>query len=125
MSMFKVPALSKAIIARPWLSRFVKPMADKYADLSGYRKLGLLHDDLIAEENEIVQAALKRLPPKVSYDRVFRLRRAMQCSLSHTLLPKEEQTKPHEDIAYLTPYIEEVHREIEEREELDALTKAK
>lgn len=57
--------------------------------------------------------ALKRLPPKEAYDRVFRLRRAFQvrwqsspqrlghltnpqCSLSHQLLPKDQQTKPEE-----------------------------
>lgn len=57
-------------------------------------------DDLIADENEIVQEALKRLPPKVSYDRVYRLRRAVQCSLAHTILPKEEQTKP-EAVCYI------------------------
>ena len=68
--------------------------------------------------------ALKRLPPKEAYDRVFRLRRAFQvckpfyyyfniwmdwqdknklltwtnlkCSLAHQLLPKDQQTKPEE-----------------------------
>lgn len=30
------------------------------------------------EENDTVQLALKRLPPKEAYDRVFRLRRAFQ-----------------------------------------------
>jgi ubiquinol-cytochrome c reductase subunit 7 len=35
-------------------------------------------DDLIPEENDTVQLALKRLPPKEAYDRVFRLRRAFQ-----------------------------------------------
>lgn len=35
-------------------------------------------DDLIPEESELVQQAIKRLPPKVAYDRVFRLRRAFQ-----------------------------------------------
>ena len=35
-------------------------------------------DDLIPEESETVLAAIKRLPPKESYDRVFRLRRAFQ-----------------------------------------------
>jgi len=35
-------------------------------------------DDLIPEENDVVQLALKRLPPKEAYDRVFRLRRAFQ-----------------------------------------------
>ena len=35
-------------------------------------------DDLIPEETEIVQIALKRLSPKEAYDRVFRMRRAFQ-----------------------------------------------
>lgn len=35
-------------------------------------------DDLIPEESDTVQLALKRLPPKEAYDRVFRLRRAFQ-----------------------------------------------
>jgi len=35
-------------------------------------------DDLIPEESETVLTALKRLPPKEAYDRVFRMRRAFQ-----------------------------------------------
>ena len=38
-------------------------------------------DDLIPEESEEVLLALKRLPPKEAYDRVFRLRRAFQVGL--------------------------------------------
>ena len=38
-------------------------------------------DDLIPEENDTVQVALKRLSPKENYDRVFRLRRAFQVLL--------------------------------------------
>ena len=53
-------------------------------------------DDLIVEENENVIKALKRLPPKEAYDRVYRLRRAFQCSTAHQLLPKAEWTKPEE-----------------------------
>lgn len=53
------------------------------------------------EENDTVQEALKRLPPKVAYDRVYRLRRAVQCSLAHTILPKEEQTKPEQVLSLL------------------------
>ena len=73
-------------------------------------------DDLIPEESDTVLLALKRLPPKEAYDRVFRLRRAFQvckndiialikwlraadmskCSLAHQLLPKDQQTKPEE-----------------------------
>lgn len=37
-------------------------------------------DDLIVEENDVVQEALKRLPPKIAYDRMFRMRRAVQVS---------------------------------------------
>jgi len=54
------------------------PLANWYAEAAGYRRLGLRADDLIPEENDIVQLALKRLPPKEAYDRVFRLRRAFQ-----------------------------------------------
>jgi hypothetical protein len=54
----------------------------------------LRYDDILdIEETEIGQLALKRLPPKESYDRIFRIRRAMQLSLSHQILPKEEWTK--------------------------------
>lgn len=35
-------------------------------------------DDLIPEEDEVVLLALKRLSQKESYDRVYRLRRALQ-----------------------------------------------
>lgn len=35
-------------------------------------------DDLIPEESENVQKAIKRLPAKEAYDRVFRIRRAFQ-----------------------------------------------
>ena len=38
-------------------------------------------DDLIPEESEIMQRALKRLSPKDAYDRVFRMRRAFQVHL--------------------------------------------
>ena len=39
-------------------------------------------DDLIPEESDSVLLALKRLPPKEAYDRVFRLRRAFQVRIS-------------------------------------------
>ncbi|KAF8453484.1 cytochrome b-c1 complex subunit 7 [Terfezia claveryi] len=113
------------MLQKVWSTRTGSVLRERYKDLAGYRKIGLLADDLISEEDPIVQQALKRLPPKASYDRVYRMRRAMQCSLSHTLLPPNEQTKPEEDIPYLLPYINELLREKAEREELDALTKRK
>lgn len=124
------PSLTHFITKRPWLKRWMTPLAHWYADAAGYRKLGLRYDtftkpnhpfcspnlffiiphcdaqkkiqkappfellwlidfcykktnkkradDLIPEESNTVMLALKRLPPKEAYDRVFRLRRAFQ-----------------------------------------------
>ncbi|KAK2739117.1 Cytochrome b-c1 complex subunit 7 [Myotisia sp. PD_48] len=105
----------------PWFKQMMRPVAGWYANASGYRQLGLRYDDLIPEENETVLLALKRLPPKEAYDRMYRIRRAVQCSVQHQLLPLNEQTKPEEDIRYLRPLIEEIKREQAERVELDSL----
>jgi hypothetical protein len=50
------------------------------------------YDDLYEEEREAVQVALKRLSAKEAYERVYRIRRAAQCSYQHKLLPKNEWT---------------------------------
>ncbi|CCU78446.1 unnamed protein product [Blumeria hordei] len=115
------PHFANFIIKRPWLLRMFDPFAKWYTNAAGYRKLGLRADDLIPEESEVVLHALKRLPPKDAYDRVFRIRRAVQCSLSHQLLPKEEQTKPEEDVEYLGPLIREIEAEARERADLESL----
>ncbi|CAD0114759.1 ubiquinol-cytochrome c reductase complex 14 kDa protein [Aureobasidium sp. EXF-10728] len=115
------PSLTNFIVKRPWLKRWMTPLANWYTDAAGYRKLGLRADDLIPEESETVLLALKRLPPKEAYDRVFRMRRAFQCSISHQLLPKNEQTKPEEDVPYLSPIIKEIESERRERMDLDAM----
>ncbi|KAF4259172.1 hypothetical protein KXW98_000150 [Aspergillus fumigatus] len=115
------PSLTNYIVKRPWLKRWMMPLAQWYTDAAGYRKLGLRFDDLIPEESDVVQTALKRLPPKEAYDRVFRIRRAFQCSVSHTLLPAHEHTKPEEDVEYLSPIIREIERENKERVDLDTL----
>ncbi|OXV10083.1 hypothetical protein Egran_02156 [Elaphomyces granulatus] len=115
------PSFANYVIKRPWLKRWVMPLAEWYSNAAGYRRLGLRADDLIPEESDVVQQAIKRLPPKDAYDRVFRLRRAFQCSLSHTLLPSHEQTKPEEDQEYLSPIIREIEKEAKEREDLDNL----
>ncbi|KAF7585856.1 Cytochrome b-c1 complex subunit 7 [Aspergillus hancockii] len=115
------PSLANYIVKRPWLKRWMMPIANWYTDASGYRRLGLRFDDLIPEESETVQKAIKRLPAKEAYDRVFRIRRAFQCSVSHTLLPAAEQTKPEEDVEYLSPIIREIEKEQKERADLDSL----
>ncbi|PLN75809.1 ubiquinol-cytochrome c reductase complex 14 kDa protein [Aspergillus taichungensis] len=115
------PSLASYIAKRPMLKRWMMPIANWYTDAAGYRKLGLRADDLIPEESETVQKALKRLPPKEAYDRVFRIRRAFQCSISHSLLPAAEQVKPEEDVEYLSPIIRAIEKEAAERADLDNL----
>ncbi|KAF2864130.1 14 kDa subunit of cytochrome bd ubiquinol oxidase [Piedraia hortae CBS 480.64] len=115
------PSLAPFVLKRPWLMRWMKPMASWYNDLAGYRKLGLKADDLIIEENETVQLALKRLSPQEAYDRVYRMRRAVQCSLAQQVLPRNEWTKDEDDKPYLEPLIHEIEAENAERDALDAL----
>ncbi|KAK5740555.1 Cytochrome b-c1 complex subunit 7, mitochondrial [Elasticomyces elasticus] len=114
-------SLAPFIQKRPWLLRWMRPLSRWYFDNSGYRKLGLKADDLIPEESESVQLALKRLPPKEAYDRVFRMRRAFQCSLAHQLLPQTEWTTPDQDYPYLEPIIKEIEAERTEREDLESM----
>jgi ubiquinol-cytochrome c reductase subunit 7 len=83
------------------------------------------YDDLISEENEDVQTALKRLTPKESYDRVFRLRRATQLSLQQKVLPREAWTKPEDDVAYVSQLLAAVEAEAKEREDLDTIVPLK
>lgn len=49
-----------------------------------------MKDDIIPEEHEIVYEALKRLTDKEMFDRTFRLRRAVQLSMTKETLPPEE-----------------------------------
>jgi ubiquinol-cytochrome c reductase subunit 7 len=51
------------------------------------------YDDLIEEENDIVQEALRRLPPEEQYRRAYRIRIAQQCGVTHTELPKDQWLK--------------------------------
>lgn len=53
-------------------------------------------DDLIEEENDVVQEALRRLPPKEQYARAYRIRIAQQCGVTHTELPRDQWVKPEE-----------------------------
>ncbi|KAH6639771.1 cytochrome b-c1 complex subunit 7 [Boeremia exigua] len=115
------PSFAPAIMKRPWLQRWMKPLSNWYINAAGYRQLGLRADDLLPEENDVVHTALKRLSPQDAYDRVFRLRRAFQLSMSHQLLPKEEWTTNEQDFPYLTKYIEEIESEMAEREDLESM----
>ncbi|XP_044577879.1 cytochrome b-c1 complex subunit 7-like [Cotesia glomerata] len=86
---------------------------------SRFNQYGLMHDDCIYESDE-VKEALRRLPEDVMDARVFRIVRAMQLSCQKIVLPKEQWTKWEEDVRYLQPYLEEVRKEIKEKEEWNA-----
>ncbi|MCJ1225083.1 Cytochrome b-c1 complex subunit 7 [Toensbergia leucococca] len=115
------PSWTNFIMKRPYLDRWFRPLSRWYCEVAGWRQLGLKSDDLIPEENDTVLLALKRLPPKEAYDRVFRLRRAFQCSLAHQLLPKDQQTTEEEDYLYLTPIIKQIEAENKEKGDLEAM----
>ncbi|KAI8328485.1 cytochrome b-c1 complex subunit 7 [Chlamydoabsidia padenii] len=115
-------SLKSVVQNSKFLSGLLKPAAKVYAGAAGYRQIGLKYDDLVAEESPLVKEALRRLEiaePRQMYDRAYRIRVAMQCSLSHTLLPKDQWVTPEADVRYLQPYIEEVTAEINEREAFD------
>ncbi|KAK6605102.1 ubiquinol-cytochrome C reductase complex 14kD subunit [Botrytis cinerea] len=117
------PSLASWISKKPGLLKMMKPLASWYTNAAGYRQLGLRADDLLPEESEEVLLALKRLPQKEAYDRVFRLRRAVQCSVQHQLLPKDQHTKPEEvRLRIPLPIIAEIEAEAKERADLESLT---
>ncbi|KAJ2961677.1 hypothetical protein NQ176_g10986 [Zarea fungicola] len=115
-------SLAPFVLRRPWLTKMLMPAATWYTNAAGYRKLGLRFDDLLEEESEAVQIAIKRLPAKESYDRIFRIRRATQASYQHKLLPKSEWTKPEEDGPYLRSILAQVEAELAEKDALDSMT---
>lgn len=82
--MVKLNPVTKFILARPWLKRWAVPLSEWYVSKMGYQQIGLKMEDLLPEEDEVTQLALKRLPPREAYDRVFRLRRAFQVRTSTT-----------------------------------------
>ncbi|TCD60422.1 Cytochrome b-c1 complex subunit 7 [Steccherinum ochraceum] len=93
----------------------LKTHADWYANLAGYRRMGLKYDDLLVEERPDVERAISRLTPRQIYDRTYRFKRASQQSILHKDLPKEEWLPAAEDVRYLKPHVEEVVKEDAER----------
>ncbi|KAK3925730.1 Cytochrome b-c1 complex subunit 7 [Frankliniella fusca] len=82
---------------------------------NGYNKLGLLSDDLYTELDDTVVEALKRIPEEVKNQRIFRHNRAALLSMNKTILPEDQWTKIEEDTPYLTPHIEQIEKEMEEK----------
>ncbi|KAF8803536.1 14 kDa subunit of cytochrome bd ubiquinol oxidase [Phlegmacium glaucopus] len=107
------------------LSRWIAPIANWYANASGYRKYGFKYDDLLVEETPDVQRALGRLTLKEQYDRAYRLKRASQASVLHAPIPKEQWIQPSEDVRYLKPHVVEVVKEENERKMWDNIAVAR
>ncbi|XP_008304764.1 cytochrome b-c1 complex subunit 7 [Stegastes partitus] len=97
-------------------ARFGLEFRKWYYNLCGFNKMGLMHDDTLYEDAD-VEEAIRRLPENVASDRTFRIKRALDLSMKHQILPKEQWTKYEEDYPYLRPYLEEVIRERKEKEE--------
>ncbi|XP_078072057.1 cytochrome b-c1 complex subunit 7 [Mustelus asterias] len=89
-----------------------------YYNAAGFNKFGLMRDDTLYE-NDDVKEALKRLPESLYNDRMFRIKRALDLSMKHQILPKEMWTKFEQDAHYLEPYLKEVISERMEKEEWD------
>ncbi|KAH8108117.1 ubiquinol-cytochrome-c reductase complex subunit 6 [Cristinia sonorae] len=111
----------------PWLRSFkgfrglLKSHADWYANLAGYRQMGLKYDDLLIEERPDVERAINRLTPRETYDRSYRFKRASHQSVLHKNLPKDQWITKEEDIRYLRPHVEEVVKEDNERKVWESL----
>lgn len=58
--------------------------------------LGLQREDLYIEEDPVVAEALRRLPQEEQDLRMFRLKRAIDLSLKHAILPKDQWTSDQE-----------------------------
>ncbi|KAJ7489909.1 cytochrome b-c1 complex subunit 7 [Mycena galericulata] len=115
-------SLAPFIRSSPTLSKIFTPVSKWYAGGCLYRQYGLLYDDLLIEERPEVQKALSRLTPRQAYDRAFRIKRASHADVLHAPLPREQWTKPEEDVRYLLPHVEEVEKENQERAKWDTLT---
>merc|ERR1739848_501962 len=87
--------------------------------MNGYRQLGLRQHDLFSDE---LSPAVARLPEELALERIFRCRRAMDLSLKHQILPREEWTSDEEDVPYLTTLIEQAKKERLERAEFDRMS---
>uniref|UniRef100_A0A023FEX8 Cytochrome b-c1 complex subunit 7 n=1 Tax=Amblyomma cajennense TaxID=34607 RepID=A0A023FEX8_AMBCJ len=83
---------------------------------SKYYKYGLLKNDMYRDD-PVTLEAVRRLPKKLQDERNYRMLRALQCQISHSILPESEWTKFEDDVPYLEPYIAEVEKEEAEKKE--------
>eukprot|EP00834_Sanchytrium_tribonematis_P000067 NODE_2_length_91304_cov_0.692462.p67 type:complete len:152 gc:universal NODE_2_length_91304_cov_0.692462:33107-32652(-) len=115
-------AIVKTIRSSNSLRSVIVPIASKYQDLAGYRKVGLKYDDLLRTEDEAVKKAIKRLPKEELQQRMYRQKRAMQLSINQKEeVPKGQQLSKMESDMQLTKLVRDVEREIDEKQHYDNL----
>jgi ubiquinol-cytochrome c reductase subunit 7 len=76
-----------------------------------------LHRDDCLYENDDVKEAIRRLPQQLYDERNYRIIRALNLSMTKTILPKDQWTKYEDDFKYLEPYLKEVEKERAEKTE--------
>lgn len=91
-------------------------LSDEINEFAWFFRLGLHRDDCLYESPD-VKEAIRRLPRHLYDERNFRIMRALHLSLTKTILPQDQWTKYEEDVKYLEPYLEEVIKERQERED--------
>ena len=93
-------------------------MAKRYQAVVGAElsKYGLRYDDLLDETMNLdVAEALRRLPQEERDLRMQRLKRAMDLSMKHVYLEKDQQKKQTPFAWYVKPVLEEVEADRDER----------
>ncbi|XP_054400623.1 cytochrome b-c1 complex subunit 7-like [Pongo pygmaeus] len=75
-----------------------------------------MREDTIYEDEDIKEA-IRRLPENLYNDRMCRIKSALDLTMKHQILPKDQWTKYEEENFYLELYLQEVIRERKEREE--------
>uniref|UniRef100_A0A7N5KRT6 Cytochrome b-c1 complex subunit 7 n=1 Tax=Ailuropoda melanoleuca TaxID=9646 RepID=A0A7N5KRT6_AILME len=75
--------------------RWLEGIRKWYYNAAGFNKLGLMRDDTIHETDD-VKEAIRRLPENLYNDRMFRIKRALDLTMRHQILPKEQWTKYEE-----------------------------
>jgi len=80
---------------------------------------GLRKGDLLNEDDPDVMEAIKRLPSEEFNLRQFRVKRALDLSMKHQILPKDQWTTKEEDTMYLQPYLDLIKKEKLERQMWD------
>ncbi|XP_022788101.1 cytochrome b-c1 complex subunit 7-like [Stylophora pistillata] len=99
--------------------RIWKAFHEWYIYACGYRQLGLRRGDLLNEDDPDVKEAVKRLSPEDFNLRQFRIKRALDLTMKHSILPKEHWTTSEEDTMYIQPLIDQVKKERIERQMWD------